>query len=142
VGADRFGCRALDDSARLRCGLALAQPQSANHIAGWIRADSLSFLKEARSDAFALVPADAPVAATNRLAAHLSERRYVYSVPVLGRACWVAVDLDEPWFPSTPIHPGGLDRGRMARFIATLDRDPRWQLVFERASVRVYHRVE
>jgi len=38
---------------------------------------------DARSEAIALVPAQDPVAATNRLAAHLSERRFVYSVRVL-----------------------------------------------------------
>jgi uncharacterized membrane protein len=101
-----------------------------------------AFRADARSEAIALVPAQDPVAATNRLAAHLSERRYVYSVPVLRRARWIAVDLEEPWFPHTPGHVGGLDPARMTRFIESLDRDPRWRLVFERASVRVYHRVE
>jgi len=97
---------------------------------------------DARSKAIALVPAQDPVAATNRLAAHLSERRYIYSVPTLGRARWIAVDLGEPWFPDMPRRVGGWDPARMARFIESLDRNPRWRLVFEQASVRVYHRVE
>jgi hypothetical protein len=36
------------------------------------------------------------VSATNTLGAHLSERRRVFSFPVLGEATWVAVDEQRP----------------------------------------------
>lgn len=40
-----------------------------------------------------LVPGDAAVSSTNGLGAHLSERRRVFSFPVVREAEWVAVDL-------------------------------------------------
>ena len=46
--------------------------------------------------AVAVIPPDAPVSATNTLGAHLSERRRVFSFPVLGDASWVAVDETRP----------------------------------------------
>jgi hypothetical protein len=44
----------------------------------------------------ALIPPSAAVSATNGLGAHLSERRRIFSFPVLGEAQWVAVDLQRP----------------------------------------------
>ena len=43
-----------------------------------------------------VVPGDAAVSATNTLGAHLSERRRIFSFPVLREARWVAVDLKRP----------------------------------------------
>ena len=48
-------------------------------------------------------------AATNRVGSHLSARRYVYSVPVLGRAEWVVIDTSDAWVPGT------LGRSRRSR---------------------------
>ena len=42
------------------------------------------------------VPAGVAVSATNTLGAHLSERRRIFSFPVLREARWVAVDLTRP----------------------------------------------
>jgi len=63
------------------------------------------------------------VSATNTLGAHLSERRRVFSFPVLGEARWVAVDLDRPSY---------LDDATGKRFAAAyarFRRDPRWRVV-------------
>ena len=43
-----------------------------------------------------VIPADAPVSATNTLGAHLSERERIFSFPVLREATWVAIDLTRP----------------------------------------------
>ena len=64
----------------------------------------------ALTDAVALVPADVAVSASNNAGGHLSDRQYVYSVPVLGRAEWVVIDRRDPWVvrPDSPIltrHP-------------------------------------
>ena len=46
--------------------------------------------------ALRVIPDDAAVSATNTLGAHLSERRRIFSFPVLGEAEWVAVDRTRP----------------------------------------------
>ena len=76
-----------------------------------------------------VIPAEAPVSATNTLGAHLSERRRVFSFPVLGEARWVAVDLEQ--------------RGRetqVRRSVAALRADGRFTVVFDEDGILVLHR--
>ena len=94
----------------------------------------------ALADAVALVPSDAAVAVSNSAGGHLSARRYVYSVPLLGRADWVVIDRRDPWIvrPDSPIltrHPKVV-HGLVARLVA----DPGWVKVFEREGVFVFRR--
>ena len=51
----------------------------------------------ALAEAVALVPAGAPVTASNTVGSHLSARRYIYSVPLLRRADVGRVDRADPW---------------------------------------------
>jgi uncharacterized membrane protein len=95
---------------------------------------------DALAAAVALVPRDAPVSASNGPGAHLSARRYVYSVPNLGAAEWIVVDLGDPWVVSadSPIltnHPE-----IVRAFARRVDRDPSWRKVFEREGVLVFRR--
>lgn len=95
----------------------------------------------ALSDAVALVPDDVPVTASNPAGAHMSDRRYIYSVPLLEKAEWVVVDLDDPWVvqPDSPLlnrHPEVV-RG----FAERIERDSRWRKVFERDSVLVFRKI-
>jgi uncharacterized membrane protein len=95
---------------------------------------------DALRDAIALVPAGAPVTASNLVGAHLSGRERIYSVPVLGEATWVVIDTDEPWVttPGSPIltnHPEIVDA-----FVQRLGSDPAWRPVFEREGVVVFRR--
>jgi hypothetical protein len=95
---------------------------------------------QALTQAVALVPAGAPVTASNPVGAHLSDRRYVFTVPLLARAEWVVVDLDDPWVtsPDSPIltrHPKVVKR-----FVRRLENDRRWTKVFERDRVVVFRR--
>ncbi len=46
----------------------------------------------ALAGAVANVPDGDPVSATNTVGSHLAERRYFYSVPVVGRAEWIVLD--------------------------------------------------
>ena len=82
------------------------------------------------------------VASTNAAGAHLSERRYYYSVPVLGSAEWVLIDRRDPWIPYDPSRPnvyGPLPK-RLAAFERSLQANQHWRVVFEQADVVLYRR--
>ncbi len=93
----------------------------------------------ARRAAVRLVPTDASVSATNRLGAHLSTRRYIYSVPFVRDADWIAVDTTDPWLPTT--FTGDFDVPRFETFLKTLERSSEWRKVFEQGPVIVYRRI-
>ncbi|HUQ22719.1 MAG TPA: DUF2079 domain-containing protein [Gaiellaceae bacterium] len=84
--------------------------------------------------ALALVPAGAPVSATNTLGAHLSDRRRIFSFPVLGEATWVVVDERRLTFLDS------LDPERARPALASLRRDPRWHRVFAERGILVFRR--
>ena len=143
IGAPRRGLAA---AAVLVCSATLAV-----FVAPWARAvgavpfGGRPYLSAARisalADAVALVPEDAAVTASNSVGGHLSARRYVYSVPVLGRAEWAVIDRREPWVvrPDSPIltrHPEVI-----RAFVRRLDRDAGWAKVFDRDGVVVFRRV-
>jgi uncharacterized membrane protein len=83
-----------------------------------------------------LVPADAPVTTTNRLGAHLSARRKIFSFPERMGAEWAVLDLRDAWL----VRGYRADEPRFREQVGRLDRDASWQLVFERADIRVYRR--
>jgi hypothetical protein len=91
----------------------------------------------ALTDAVAIVPDGVAVSASNTAGAHLSDRRYVYSVPNLGRATWVVIDLGDPWVvrKDSPLLSRGA--GRVRRFAAELEMNPAWENVFGRDGVLV-----
>jgi len=85
----------------------------------------------AAARALRAVPAGVAVSATNTLGAHLSQRRRIFSFPVLREARWIAVDLTRPSY---------LDDARGKRFAAayaTLRQDERWKVVREEDGVVV-----
>jgi hypothetical protein len=84
-----------------------------------------------------LVPAGAAVSATNGLGAHLSERRRVFSFPVLGEARWVAVDLERPSYRD---QLGQADRVRRAA--NALRTSGRYRVVLAEDGLLVLHREE
>jgi hypothetical protein len=87
-----------------------------------------------------LVPEDAPVASTNRLGSHLSGREYVASVPVVGRAEWIVLDMSDPWVPGRR-YGGANDPAALAEFRTELRRSSEWKLVFEQGDVVVFRKV-
>jgi uncharacterized membrane protein len=89
---------------------------------------------EALRAAVAAVPEDAPVSATNALGAHLSERRRIFSFPVLREAEWVAVDTTRLTYRDS------LDAERARPALAALRNDPAWRLAFARDGVLVFRR--
>jgi uncharacterized membrane protein len=146
-GIARIGVprRGLAAAAVLVCSATLAV-----FVAPWARAvggiplGGRAYLPAARvaalADAVALVPDDAAVTASNTAGAHLSARRYFYSVPMLGRSEWVVVDRADPWVvrPDSPIltrHP------KVVRaLVAELERDAGWTKVFDRDGVVVFRK--
>ena len=82
-----------------------------------------------------LIPEHAVVAATNTLAAHLSARRRVLSFPFVEDAQWIAADETQPGYADryAPLPT--------AIVLASLRRNPEWQLVFERDGILVFHRL-
>ena len=85
--------------------------------------------------ALRLIPADAPVSATNTLAAHLSERRRVFSFPVLGEARWVAIDLERPSYRD---QVGRAEQ--LGRAVTALRAGGRFRVVFDEDGILVLHR--
>ena len=86
--------------------------------------------------ALRLVPNGAAVSATNTLGAHLSERRRVFSFPVLGEAAWVVVDRTRPSHRDQAVAPDA--------FAAALDRveaSGRFETVFDEDGILVLRRV-
>jgi len=85
--------------------------------------------------ALRLIPAGAPVSATNTLGAHLSERSRIFSFPVLREARWVAIDGR---------HPSYLDRAaapqEFTRALAHLLSNPAWVTAFDADGIRILHR--
>ena len=82
----------------------------------------------------ALVPAGAPVSATNTLGAHLSARRRIFSFPVLREAEWVVVDERRLTYLDS-LRP---ERARLA--LASLRRNPQWRTVFAEDGVLILRR--
>jgi uncharacterized membrane protein len=81
-----------------------------------------------------LIPAAAPVTATNALGAHLSQRRRIFSFPYLRGADWVIVDEQKPSLGDHNDKHGGLKR------IEELRGDRRFRLVSAADGVLIFRR--
>ena len=82
--------------------------------------------------ALRLIPADAAVSATNTLGAHVSERRRIFSFPVLGDAEWVAVDRTRPSHRDRAVAPEAF-----ATALARLEASGRFKPVFDEDGILV-----
>jgi uncharacterized membrane protein len=84
--------------------------------------------------ALQLIPKDSSVSATNGLGSHLSERKRILSYPLLDRAEWLALDIENPSL-------GDQNAGDFARTkIEQTIRDRRWRTVFERDGIVILRR--
>jgi len=93
---------------------------------------------DALERAVARVPQAAAVSATNRLGSHLSARRYVYSVPVVGSARWIVIESSDAWLPRGA--RGDEDPVRLAAFLRRIEQSSNWQKVSEEDGVLVFRR--
>jgi uncharacterized membrane protein len=152
VAATVFGIAKLTESRRglAAAGVLVCSGTLALVLGPWPRAvgatplggrPSFSAAHVAAIDqAIAAIPEGVPVTTSNAAGAHLSARRYVYSVPNVRRAEWVLVDRQDPWVvnPDSPIltnHPE-----RVRAFIARLAAHPEWSKVYERDGVVVFRK--
>jgi uncharacterized membrane protein len=103
--------------------------------AGELVPDRMSAHDRVAARAVGLVPPNVPVSSTNGLGAHLSERRRVFSFPVVRESEWVAVDLrrasylDRRSAPSTAAIP-------LARLVSSGD----WETVLDEDGIFVLRR--
>jgi uncharacterized membrane protein len=81
-----------------------------------------------------IVPPAMSVSATNTFGAHLSERRHVFSYPVVGEAQWIAVDERRPSLGDR------LNPPEAPAQIAAHRRDPAWRIVFDQDGILVLRR--
>ena len=87
---------------------------------------------ETMERAVRLVPPGAAVSATNTLGAHLSERRRIFSFPVLGEAEWVVVDRFRGSFRDRAVAPE-----RFAAALSELRATGRWATVLDEDEILV-----
>jgi hypothetical protein len=85
--------------------------------------------------AVAMVPAGVPVSAGNLLAAHLSERRRIYTFPTVLDARWVLVDTHRPYLGDR------LEPRAHAFELAAFEQRPDFRLVSSDDGVLVFRRV-
>ena len=133
LAATVFGVARIGDRAGYVAALAALAGAIALGAVGRIDIDAGPHDAAARR-ALAVVPEGAPVSATNALGAHLSDRRRIFSFPILRDAKWVAVDSTRLTYLDS-LRPG---RARPA--LAALRRDPTWRLVFAEDGILVFRR--
>jgi uncharacterized membrane protein len=85
-------------------------------------------LREAKAHALSLVPAGAPVAATNQFGGYLSARRYISIFPQLGKAEWAVVDRNDPDYNIA---------GNSAAALHRLEASPNWRVVYASRGLTV-----
>jgi uncharacterized membrane protein len=93
----------------------------------------------ALEQAVSLVPDGAPVTATNRIGSRLAERRYFYSVPVVGRAEWVVLERADVWIPQA--YSGSSEPEVLRAFELEIEGSPAWKKVFDEDGVLVLRKV-
>jgi uncharacterized membrane protein len=101
--------------------------------------------------ALSLIPANARVSATGRLALPLAGRQSLYVFPVLKNAQWTVVDSRDTYLPNiahlhkrvgiaVPINDLSWQPKLMRRRLHFLERSPKWRLVYRRGTIYVFKR--
>lgn len=101
---------------------------------------------EALRAAVVRIPDGVAVAATNKAGSHLSARRQFFSVPMIEKADWVLIDMQDPWVPLPPRKPirstwGRKDPALIESLRIHLERSSEWRRVSEHHGVSVFRRV-
>jgi hypothetical protein len=82
------------------------------------------------SHALEVVPEGVPVSASNLLGGHLSERRYSYTFPIVGRSRWIVVDVNDRTYR---------DAAGVKRYLHKYETDSAWMVVFSSHGITVLH---
>jgi len=129
-GAARFRHRAVQLSLWVLVATALVAVLSPiNQLGHDVRALG-SPLVSAKAHAVSLIPDGVPVSASNELGGRLSERRYVYTFPSVGRSRWIVVDIQD-----TTLHVPGFKRQ-----VRKYETDRAWLVVYSSRGVTVLRR--
>ena len=120
-GAARFKRRAVEVSTWVLVGVACAAIYSPIYLARGDLHALGSPVTTAQRHAVSLIPASVPVAATNQLGAHLSERRFLYTFPYISRARWIVIDAND----STYRYSAALKQG-----VRSFRRNDAWRTIF------------
>ena len=147
VGLGRLSARGRERGAALVLTLSLAAtvavgpwPQTLLGAPNWDPLPSTSVHRRAIDRAVTLIPAGAPVSVTNRVGSHLAERRYYYSVPVIGRAEWIVLEAADTWIPKAT---GGEEQpALLSAFRTTIEQSTRWLKIFDEDGVLVFRKIE
>jgi uncharacterized membrane protein len=83
-----------------------------------------------KAHALSLIPHGVPVSATNQLGGHLSERRHVYTFPVIGESRWIVLDVRDPTESDT---------AALKRKARSYETDKGWRVVFASHGIVVLH---
>jgi uncharacterized membrane protein len=87
--------------------------------------------RQAKVHAVSLIPADAPVSASNEIGTYVSARRYIYIFPVLHRARWLIVDMKDRTYA---------DRVGYHRAVRAVEARPGWKVVYASHGIDVLRR--
>jgi uncharacterized membrane protein len=103
---------------------------------GIIRGDpasalSSSAVRSAKAHAIGIVPSQAPVAASNDLAAYVADRRYVYVYPLAVKAAWLVVDRNDDSYA---------DQAGYKRSLRRLDASRKWRVIYSSNGIQVLQR--
>jgi hypothetical protein len=130
LGAARFKGRADGLSLAVCIGagvVAISSPLL--FLGGDVRALG-SPVDAAKAHALGLIPSGVPVAASNELGGHLSERRYIYEFPYIRRARWIVLDIND-------ITQG--DASNYKKVVRNFERNKAWRIVFSSHGIAVLH---
>ena len=92
-------------------------------------------VRAAKTRALALIPASAPVAASNQLGADLSERRYIYVFPYVRDARWIVLDKKDRYLDSSSSAARAFDQA-----VARYEGSANWNIVYSSHGVEVLHK--
>jgi uncharacterized membrane protein len=106
---------------------------------GWYRHGATPERVDALQEAVERIPDGAAVSTTSAVGAKLSARRYLYSVPVTGRAQWIVLDSLDAWMPQAIA--GYSDPARLSAFQSRIETSPDWRKVFDRDGVMIFRKV-
>jgi uncharacterized membrane protein len=130
-GAKRFPGRA----AGLSLGVVACAAAVAIYSPIYLGAKDLKALGSpadaAKAHALGLIPSAVPVAASNELGGHLSERRYIYEFPYVRRARWIVLDINDITQGDTPNYK---------KVVRNFERNKAWRIVFSSRGIAVLHK--
>jgi uncharacterized membrane protein len=132
-GAARFRRRAAGLSLGVLAGTAAVAIVSPIYVLGADLSALGSPLTAAKAHAVSVVPAGAPVSASNQLGGHLSERAYITTFPQVWRARWIVVDINDPTYEHH-------HRAFFRREVRSYESDRAWRVVFSSHGIVVLHK--